>query len=162
VVNSITSRAGRDIFHILLHPVVYVTIDNSHYSIKYSLMSCVGVTINGVWTGDSIDHLHTRLANTSNYSATANLHKSQITTAPAKPFKPALSLPAGPWQRHLKAEILQLQALMFYLHSLPCRIAYHLATDLAAPIVIKITPRHGPRRKQRSFSYTNRFQQRVA
>jgi hypothetical protein len=31
-----------------------------------------------------IDHLLTSLGTTSNYSATANLHKSQITTAPAK------------------------------------------------------------------------------
>jgi hypothetical protein len=33
-----------------------------------------------------IDHLYTPLGTTSNYSATANLHNSQITTAPAKPF----------------------------------------------------------------------------
>jgi hypothetical protein len=33
-----------------------------------------------------IDNLYTGLGTTSNYSATANLHYSQITTAPAKPF----------------------------------------------------------------------------
>jgi hypothetical protein len=33
-----------------------------------------------------IDHLYTRLGTTSNYSAAANLHSSQITRAPAKPF----------------------------------------------------------------------------
>jgi hypothetical protein len=33
-----------------------------------------------------IEHLHTWLRTTSNCSATANLHNSQITTAPAKPF----------------------------------------------------------------------------
>jgi hypothetical protein len=33
-----------------------------------------------------IDHFYTLLWITSNYSATANLHNSQITTAPAKPF----------------------------------------------------------------------------
>jgi hypothetical protein len=33
-----------------------------------------------------IDHLYTPLGTTSNYSATANLHNSQITTAPAKSF----------------------------------------------------------------------------
>jgi hypothetical protein len=33
-----------------------------------------------------IAHLCTRLVSTSNYSATANLHNSQITTAPAKLF----------------------------------------------------------------------------
>jgi hypothetical protein len=38
-----------------------------------------------------IDHLQARLGIISNYSATANLHKSQITTAPAKYF-PACSV----------------------------------------------------------------------
>jgi hypothetical protein len=33
-----------------------------------------------------IDHLHIRLGTTSNYTATANLHNSQITTGPAKLF----------------------------------------------------------------------------
>jgi hypothetical protein len=33
-----------------------------------------------------IDHLYTRLGTTRNYNSTANLHNSQITTAPAKPF----------------------------------------------------------------------------
>jgi hypothetical protein len=33
-----------------------------------------------------IDHLYTPLGTTSNYSATADLHTLQITTAPAKPF----------------------------------------------------------------------------
>jgi hypothetical protein len=33
-----------------------------------------------------IDHLHTPLENASNYGAIDNLHNSQITTAPAKPF----------------------------------------------------------------------------
>jgi hypothetical protein len=33
-----------------------------------------------------IDHLYTRPGTTSDYSATTNLHNSQITTAPAKPF----------------------------------------------------------------------------
>jgi hypothetical protein len=47
-----------------------------------------GVTIDGVWIGDSIywPLTHSRLVSTSNYSTTANLHISQITTAPAKPF----------------------------------------------------------------------------
>jgi hypothetical protein len=34
-----------------------------------------------------IDHLYTRLLITSNYSAIADLHSSNITTAPAKPFR---------------------------------------------------------------------------
>jgi hypothetical protein len=33
-----------------------------------------------------VDQLYTRLVSTSNYSATANLNNSEITTAPAEPF----------------------------------------------------------------------------
>jgi hypothetical protein len=39
-----------------------------------------------------IDLLYTRLVSTSNYSATANFHNSQITTATAKPFTSLLCL----------------------------------------------------------------------
>jgi hypothetical protein len=35
---------------------------------------------------DLIGRLYTRLGTASSYSATAYLHNSQITTAPAKPF----------------------------------------------------------------------------
>jgi hypothetical protein len=42
------------------------------------------VTINGVWIGGFIDHLHTQLRTTSNYSVIADLNTLQITTAPAK------------------------------------------------------------------------------
>jgi hypothetical protein len=45
-----------------------------------------------------IDHLYTQLGTTSNYSAIANLHTLQITTAFAKPlFQPAVSSSAVPW-----------------------------------------------------------------
>jgi hypothetical protein len=46
------------------------------------------VTIDGVWIGelDLLTHLYTPLGTTSMYGAIANLHTSQITTAPAKPF----------------------------------------------------------------------------
>jgi hypothetical protein len=37
-----------------------------------------------------IDHIYTPLGTTSNYSGIANLHNSQINTAPAKPFFPSL------------------------------------------------------------------------
>jgi hypothetical protein len=33
-----------------------------------------------------IDHLYTRFGTTNNYSAKADIHNPQITTAPAKPF----------------------------------------------------------------------------
>jgi hypothetical protein len=36
------------------------------------------------------DHLYTRLGTTINYSATINLHNSQITKPPAKPFPAVL------------------------------------------------------------------------
>jgi hypothetical protein len=39
-----------------------------------------------------IDHLYTSLGTTSNYSATVNLHNSQITAALAKPFSSLLCL----------------------------------------------------------------------
>jgi hypothetical protein len=39
-----------------------------------------------------VDHLHTPPGTTSNFSAIANLHNSQITTAPAKPFSSPLYL----------------------------------------------------------------------
>jgi hypothetical protein len=68
-----------------------------------------------------IDQLHTRLWTTSTYSAIADLHNLQITTAPAKPFQPAVSSPAIPWQRLLTVEILQLHALKSALHRHPYR-----------------------------------------
>jgi hypothetical protein len=49
----------------------------------------MGVAIDGVWNG-FIDHLHTWLGNTNNYSTTGNLHNSQITTVPAKSSQPAV------------------------------------------------------------------------
>jgi hypothetical protein len=46
----------------------------------------MGVTIDGVWTGElSIDHSYTPLS-TNNYSAIADLHSLLITTAAAKPL----------------------------------------------------------------------------
>jgi hypothetical protein len=37
-------------------------------------------------------HVYTRLGSKSNYSATANLHESQIITASSKPFPPCYAL----------------------------------------------------------------------
>jgi hypothetical protein len=58
-----------------------------------------------------IAHFTTRLGSTSNNSAIANLHNSQITTAPAKLSQPTVSSPAVPSQRLLTVQIFQLQAL---------------------------------------------------
>jgi hypothetical protein len=55
------------------------------------------VTLNGIWIGDGfIYHLYIPPGTTSNYSTTANLHNSQITTASAKPFSSLLSSTAIP------------------------------------------------------------------
>jgi hypothetical protein len=56
-----------------------------------------------------IDHLRTPFGTTSNCSTTANLHNSQIITAPTKPFSSPLCL--------LTLEILQLPVLMSLLSS---------------------------------------------
>jgi hypothetical protein len=83
------------------------------------------------------DHLYTQLLSTSIYRAIVTLQNSQISTATVKLFQPAVSSPAVAWQRLLTVEILQLYALESSLHRLPYR------TDLVAPIVFLITPRHG-------------------
>jgi hypothetical protein len=82
---------------------------------------CVWVDTGFGLVNGFIDHLYTQLGTTSNYSATANIHNSQIITAPAKSFQPAVSSPAFPRQRLLSAEILQFHVFRFYLHSCPCR-----------------------------------------
>jgi hypothetical protein len=55
-----------------------------YYMAISKAMSRFRVTIDGVLISDSIDNLHTRLGTTTNYSATANLNNSQITTASVK------------------------------------------------------------------------------
>jgi hypothetical protein len=91
-----------------------------------------------------IDHLYIRSVSTSNSSATANLHNSQITTAPSKLFQHAVSSSAFPWQRLLTVDILQLHALRSSLNSLPCRTIFNSLCPLL------ITSWHGPHRKHRS------------
>jgi hypothetical protein len=76
-----------------------------------------------------IGHLYTRLGTTSNYSATANLHNSQITTAPAKPFSSLSSL-SVPWQRLLTVEILQFHALKFSLQNSRTTLSSKLVLSL--------------------------------
>jgi hypothetical protein len=50
------------------------------------------VTIDGVWIGEWIYWLLTPLGTTGIYSAIADHHTLQITTAPAKPFSSLLCL----------------------------------------------------------------------
>jgi hypothetical protein len=63
---------------------------------KANIMSRVKVTLNGVlnWILDL--YIYTRLGITDNYSAIANLHNSQITTAPSKSFQPVVASPTVP------------------------------------------------------------------
>jgi hypothetical protein len=66
----------------------FVPILNSVYTFPpyYHVLGVVWLTTGFGLVNAFIDHLYTRLGTTSNYSATANLHNSQITTALAIPF----------------------------------------------------------------------------
>jgi hypothetical protein len=66
-----------------------------------------------------IDHFNTRLVTTLTYSAIADLHTLQITTAHAKPFQSAESSSVVPWLRLLIVEFLQL----------PCSFHFPLALN---------------------------------
>jgi hypothetical protein len=55
-----------------------------------------------------IDHLYTSLGTTSIYSAIANLHTLQITTAQAKFLQPGVAPAAVLWQQFITEEIFQL------------------------------------------------------
>jgi hypothetical protein len=73
---------------------------------------------------------YTSLGNTSNYSATANLHNSQINAVPDKFFQPAVSSPAFPWQRLLTVCLHNLQSRTLSLLtelSSQTRLAYNLS-----------------------------------
>jgi hypothetical protein len=108
-----------------------------------------------------IYHLYRQLRTASNYSAIANLHILQITTAHAKFFQPAVftsrSLVTASNSGDSSASALKSSLNGgslpndTFLHRLPYR------TDLVAPISFLINTRHGPGRQQRSFSYVNRF-----
>jgi hypothetical protein len=52
-----------------------------------------------------IDHLHTQLAITGNYSATANLHTLQITVTPTSVLRLLQSPLSVSWQRTLTQEL---------------------------------------------------------
>jgi hypothetical protein len=96
------------------------------------------VIVDGVWIGNGfIDHLYTKVETKSNYSATANLHNSQVTKAVAKPFSSCCA-----FSRFLamtsnnggssasRAKVLSSQS--------PVRNSAELSTHLVTPVVIKI------------------------
>jgi hypothetical protein len=91
------------------------------YSLLVLLLSTICVAGCGLVNG-FIDHLHTQLGTTTNYSAIANPHNSQITTGPAKLSSSLLYLHQPfPGNGFLTGEILQLHALRDSLHDLLCR-----------------------------------------
>jgi hypothetical protein len=102
-----------------------------------------------------IELLYTKHVNTNNYSATANHHILQITTAPSKTFPACYVFSSHSLVTASNIGDFSASTLKSSLHSLPYR------TDLVAPVFFLITPRHGPHRQHRSFSYANRFRGNV-
>jgi hypothetical protein len=94
-----------------------------------------------------IDHLHTQLVTTSNYSAIANLYNLQFTTAPSKPFPACCIFTSHSLVTAFNSGDSSAYALKSCLNcgslqtdSLPHRLPYR--TDSVAPIVLLIGPRH--------------------
>jgi hypothetical protein len=106
-------------------------------------------TVDGVWIGEWIYLLHLphRLGTTSNYSATDNIHNSQMTTAPAKCFPACCIFSSRSWQWLLTVEIPQLPALGSFHHRLPYWIACSSGTRQTLLIIF----RHEAHRKQLSI-----------
>jgi hypothetical protein len=101
-----------------------------------------------------IDHLYTQLGTTSNYSALANIHHSQITTAHAKYFPARSVFTSSCLVTASNNGYSSASALWSYLNgdylpaaSFPHRLPY--TTDSVVPTVFIITPLHGPSRKHR-------------
>jgi hypothetical protein len=93
-----------------------------------------------------IDHLYTQRRTTSNYSAIANLHTLQITTAHAKSFPASCVFSSHSLATSYNSESSSAPALMStlndsFLHRLPYR------SDLVATVVFLATLRHGLRRQ---------------
>jgi hypothetical protein len=106
-----------------------------------TVLSRVGVITDGV----CIDHLYTRLVNTSSYSATANLYNSQITTAPNQPFPACCVFTSRFLATASNSRDSQLHALRFYPHSRPRKT--NLNSQLSS---LFIKSQHGRHRKHRS------------
>jgi hypothetical protein len=60
--------------------------DDLKSNILLDIVTIWRVTVDGVWIGEWIDYLYTRLGTTSCYSGTASLHSIHITTVSAKYF----------------------------------------------------------------------------
>jgi hypothetical protein len=89
------------------------------------------------------DHLYTRLRTTTNYSVSANLHNSQITPAPAKPF-PACCVFTS---RSLVTAFNSVDSSASHAQVLSSQSPVQNSTEFIAPAVLVITYRHGSHRK---------------
>jgi hypothetical protein len=110
-----------------------------------------------------IDYLYTRLGTTSNYSATANLHNSQITRAPVRPFPAwsvftSLSVATASNSGDSSASCTQVLSLQPPMpnSALNSQLKYSstaelnwLSTNWVAPNLFLVTTLHGPSRKHR-------------
>jgi hypothetical protein len=123
------------------------------------------------WIG-FIDHLYPRLGTTSNYGATAELHNSQITIAPAKPFPACCSFTSRSLATASNSGDSSASELRSPCHNRPCRTLFncHLkysamapqlplqsSAELVAPFLFFITPRLGPRRQHPVCSRCMRY-----
>jgi hypothetical protein len=104
------------------------------------------------WDIGFTDHLYTPLGTKSKHSAIADLHKSQITTAPAKCFPACCvftsrSIAAASNSGHSSAS----RASPLWTAYSPHRAPYR--TDSVAAVAFLITPLHGPSIKHRSQQY---------
>jgi hypothetical protein len=103
----------------------------------------LGVTVDRVCIVEWV-HLYTRLRTTSSYSAVADLHTLQITTAPAKPF-PACCV----FNSHSLATASNSgDPSASHAHVLSSQPPVQNSTELIDPTLMVITSWHRPHRKQ--------------
>jgi hypothetical protein len=130
-----------------------------HFSQTFYSVTCMGDYRRGFGLDIVfIDHLYTQPRTTINYSAIANLHNSQISTAPTKSFPACCvftsrSLVAASSSGNSSASALKssLNGGFPATASFPHRLQY--GTDFVASVVLLVTPLHGPSRKTRFQKY---------
>jgi hypothetical protein len=87
--------------------------------------------LEGVWIGWlDLLNLYTVLGTTVNYSGISNLHNSQFTKTPVKPFPACCVFTSRSLATALTVEVLQLPALRSFLRRLSLRTAWKLFPQL--------------------------------
>jgi hypothetical protein len=114
----------------------------------------IGMTTDGVWIGEWIywPLIHTT-QNYKHYSAVANLHNSQITTAPAKHFPACCaftshSLAVASNSGDCLASHAQILPSQPPVQKCTQSVNWQLSTNWVAPVVFLITTLYGPSRKK--------------